>query len=65
MQKIEGSGVPRISAWRGPRRLEGWGWGHPSPTGEGVCPSPMEEGSGEGAVPSPVFLVFLVENTVF
>jgi len=57
------SGVPRISAWRGSSVGKGvWRGGVLLPT----TPSPL--GSGEGAVPLPspeIFLVFLVENTVF
>jgi len=51
---ISSSGVPRILEWEGSRsyRLRG-----------GI-PSPLREGSGEGAVPRK-FFVFFVENTIF
>ena len=52
------SDVPRILEWEGSRsyRLQrGWGVG---------IPSPLREGSGEGAVPRK-FFVFFVENTIF
>ena len=56
------SGVPRILEWGGGLGAAGAEVGR----GQGVCPSPLREGSGEGLCLLPgKFFVFLVENVIF